>query len=328
MDSNPYIGYSTLATGPRFIGRHEPRRELRSMVASGVSSRAIVGLPRVGKSSLAKWVFNEASVMEGVSAVWLDVGTVATDQSLMEALREELTSGGQLEGLDEYGTLKAMLRANRRRGQRVVVVFDEFDAVRQTKEPTLSVRRLRELVIDPQLYGLTVLLVCRRDLETIEERIPDLSNLANACPTIRLREFSAEELAESVARGFVDGLPDESLQLIRTVTGCYPILVEQALMLLWDGNGIEEVGAQIEASAHDLVRQFHGLLLETEVWDELVSVARSGTCTFGPERERLLAYGVVSERGDGAYHVPFESLASSASHGDSPSRSAWVTDAT
>lgn len=328
-ERNPYAEFSTLAVGERFVGRSDERRDLLNVVA-GRASRAIVGLPRVGKSSLARTALEEARQIPGVDVLWIDVGTIDPTTSLISALAEELddpATYGSAHAADHHARLKSILRERRRRGRRVVAVLDEFDAIRTTSNATLTVRRLRELVIDPSTYGLTLIFVCRRRLETIEERIPDLSNLANACPTIRLRSFSDDELAEMIARGFPQGITLEDRVRLATVTGRYPILAEQALMLLCEGAPVDTLDQAMRPATAQLLTQLEEFLGDAGLWDSLLEVARTSLCPYGSELDQLLDYGVITELESGAYRVPFSALKLSALQQASQTRAAWVTDA-
>ena len=293
---NPYAEYATLASGDRFIGRHPEVALLADVVAGGKASRAIVGLPRVGKTSLARSVWQAASPLDKVDTLWIDVSSISPERTLVDALQRELAvlDGGEfVSGELAYERLKEMLAARRRNGRRVVLIFDEFDSVRHTADAPLSVRRLRELLIDPARHVITAVLVCRRELETIEDQILDLSNLANACPTISLKPFTESELHELAARGYPDGLSGTTFALLRECTGGYPVLAEEALMHLYGGAPQDSLPSLLRLPSDQVMSQVRELLISAGLWPTLVSITNSTDNIFSLERERLLAYGVV-----------------------------------
>src|SRR4051794_40764346 len=74
LGSDPFSGFGTIATGRRFVGRVDERNRLRERVASGGGSAALVGVARMGKSSLAAEVTRELGG-DGRNVLWFDLST-------------------------------------------------------------------------------------------------------------------------------------------------------------------------------------------------------------------------------------------------------------
>src|SRR5215469_4025649 len=82
---NPYVRYGTIASGERFVGREADRAALRRRLYEARSSAALIGLTRMGKSSLAKEMLKEAP--DGTRTCEVSFGAV---DSGAEVLREVL----------------------------------------------------------------------------------------------------------------------------------------------------------------------------------------------------------------------------------------------
>ena len=57
--ANPFVGYGTVASGGRFVGREAEIAALRRRLYEARSSAALIGLTRMGKSSLANKIISE-----------------------------------------------------------------------------------------------------------------------------------------------------------------------------------------------------------------------------------------------------------------------------
>jgi len=81
--TNPFVRYGTIASDERFVGREPERASLRRRLYEARSSAALIGLTRIGKSSLANEILNEAP--EGTRTGWVSLAGV---RSGAEALQE------------------------------------------------------------------------------------------------------------------------------------------------------------------------------------------------------------------------------------------------
>jgi hypothetical protein len=72
--ANPFVGYGTVASGGRFVGREAEIAALRSRLYEARSSAALIGLTRMGKSSLANKIISEPPDPRTASG-WVNIAT-------------------------------------------------------------------------------------------------------------------------------------------------------------------------------------------------------------------------------------------------------------
>ena len=84
--TNPFVGYGTIASDDRFVGRDVERGALRRRLYEARSSAALIGLTRMGKSSLANQILREVPD-ETTLTGWVNIATV---RSGAEVLRDIL----------------------------------------------------------------------------------------------------------------------------------------------------------------------------------------------------------------------------------------------
>ncbi|MCZ2857744.1 ATP-binding protein [Blastococcus sp. VKM Ac-2987] len=303
---NPYAGYGTVVTGERFVGRENTLGLLHRTVGAGYSSRALVGEPRIGKSSIARLFLDQLSGDRKINASWVDLSSVETNLTLFDAIYDALVETVHLPSLRQAGSsavpftgTKELLRSSTADGRRHVMVIDEFDAVRGMESSNLSVRRLRELISRPSDFGLTVLLCCRRRLSSIEKQIPNLSDLVGVCQAIYVKPFTPAELTEMVARRWKEGLPKAEADSLDEIAGGHPFLSEAFLFELAEGCHYEEA---IERSRDTLNSYFKKLLVLLEE-DDLLQAARDvavdGHSVPSTELDALIDYGLINRKTSG-----------------------------
>ena len=172
--ANPFVRYGTIASGERFVGREPERASLRRRLYEARSSAALIGLTRMGKSSLANEILKEAP--EGTLTGWVSLAGV---RSGAEALQDILAicppetvlsttfttgadNGAQEVAIhDLYRRIRdALLRLGRSGGQ-LVVVLDEFDKIKYFPDARQFLNLLRELVYYPDRVPMAALAVAR-----------------------------------------------------------------------------------------------------------------------------------------------------------------------
>ena len=257
--SNPFADYGTTVTGARFIGRERELRVISSRVfgAGGFGSIAVVGLPRIGKSSLVSEAIRRAAASEvgrRSAVVRASVGVFDSVDGLFRHLIEELRDAVHDRGLGDqrfedrvaealagppidFGAVRRVFHALRRADIRPVVVLDEFDAGRRVFESAPQCFHwLRELCSNPEFKAATVL-VAKRRLQDVARLAGHESNYwANVLATLPLKPFSGDE-----SIGFFSKLESEEIPLteaerreVLTLTGGHPYLLDAFGFRAWE----------------------------------------------------------------------------------------------
>lgn len=304
MSPNPYADYGVVVTRPRLVGRTEEIERISLGIKSGRGSAALVGEPRVGKSSMANAVLEELAKSVDIQTGWIDLGSADPDRGLVAELASEIrgTDANEPAGDDEsrHALLKRTLRSDRREGIWHFVVIDEFDAIRGMRRADLDARRLRELIYRPHDYGLSVLLVSRRRIGLLEQSIPNLSTLDGVCRTYFVKPLTRLGIRQMIARGWPTGIPGEAEVRIWEWLGGHPYLTEAFLCALSEVGDIEDA----EGEVRDLVRKYFDRLSQVLVEDGAVLAAMdiaAGRLPASSDALHVLTqYGVLVQSDEGA----------------------------
>jgi len=217
--SNPYADFGATVTGDRFIGRAAELRTIDSRLfgASGFGSIAIVGLPRVGKTSLVAEAIQRAEPRAaelGTAVIRADVGAFSSVDRLFRSLVEELIGvvrrrrlgnalietrieralAGSVMGFNE---IRTVFKSLRQAGVRPVCVLDEFDAGRRVFEDAPECFHwLRELCSNPEFKAAVVLISKRRLQDVARLAGYDSDYWANVLMSLPLKPFSDGEAVD------------------------------------------------------------------------------------------------------------------------------------
>ena len=81
--ANPFVGYGTIASAERFVGRDLERGALRRRLYEARSSAALIGLTRMGKSSLANQILRETPDEKTLTG-WINIATVRSGAEVLQ----------------------------------------------------------------------------------------------------------------------------------------------------------------------------------------------------------------------------------------------------
>ena len=257
--SNPYADFGGTVTEARFIGREAELRTIGSRVfgTGGFGSIAVVGLPRIGKSSLVSEAIRRAesrSVELRTVVVRANVGEFSSVGELFRRLVEDLAEGiddGRL-GNDEinqrmakalaqrdidFSVVRAVFRSLRRADVRPVCVLDEFDAGRRLfKETPQCFHWLRELCSSPEFKAALVIVAKRRLQEVARLAGHESDYWANVLMTLALKPFFDPDVAKFFATLEREGVSLETAEQdeVLALCGGNPYLLDGFAFHAWE----------------------------------------------------------------------------------------------
>jgi len=247
---NPFSGYGAIVCGKDFIGRAAAIQTIteRIIEAKEPGCIAIIGLPRIGKSSLAWHTLIDSRdklLQQQKLAIWINMGVFRTpeeffrhiiistldtldDASILtetiKALAEQALFPG-LAWIDFQDHLQRFIKGIRRLGWRLIFIIDEFDAARSVfRDNLFAYQYLRELHNNPN-NRICYVTTSRRTIPEIEFSA-DISNLNGIFHPLYLGMFSDHEFTEHFAKLQELGimLDEKSLHQIKLLTGLHPYL--------------------------------------------------------------------------------------------------------
>lgn len=216
---NPFADASGIVTGSRFVGREEAIREIHSKVLGELYGNiAIIGLPRIGKSSLA-WnalvplkdkLLKEKHVLSYLS---ISSGENSIDffKSLPFAVLEEIEYEKDLSDIfdrleniyntilncqenrfDFFNHIKKFFKFCKRSGLRITFILDEFD-YSESIFTVADFQFLRELSTLPDTKTCLVT-ISRRTIQELEPENGAISNFYGVFSELRLQLFNDMDL--------------------------------------------------------------------------------------------------------------------------------------
>ena len=214
---NPFSDYGGVITGDRFVGRKSELNQIQKRILGETfGNLAIMGLPRIGKSSLA-WnsiiANKEILIKKKILPIWLPLGEFS---SLIEFLDEVLsivcdiikTSDAEKSilfndlrnsflaaesNLEKRRFVKKFLRNLNANGFRLIVLIDEFD----NAEAIFSLQDfqfLREISYNLETK-IAIVTVSRKTIQELEPDNGSLSNFYQIFDELRLKLFSDEDIS-------------------------------------------------------------------------------------------------------------------------------------
>jgi hypothetical protein len=315
--ANPFIGYGTLVSGERFIGRDQEEETLRRRLFEARSSAALIGVTRMGKSSLANQIRREAPD-ERTSTGWINIATARSGAEVLgdilamcpsEApLRATFTTAGSAPAAgdahdarevaihDLYRMIRTALLRLGRSGGHLVVILDEFDSVKNFPDARDFLNLLRELVYYPDQIPMAVLAVARRPIDRIEVEAADISTFAGVCDSIYLRPMDYEQVKAMAARSahLAGDAPDAAWKY----AAGHPFLSEVAFCRMLE-HGVTDIGRIIQSDLSSYYKKLEDFLRKEGLWEPLLKLASGRGVQVDVEQGALVRrYGLIDDNGE------------------------------
>ena len=333
--NNPFSNCRNPVYGERFVGRHEIIRSIKQRVLNpSGGSLAIVGSPRIGKTSLANHVFidpQDSLIEKKFLTFKIDLSTFSNHLELfqklvMETLDTLNDTNSQDEKLESIGEdlltqnapeiviqhqVYRFFKGIKRAGWSVVAVIDEFDQARQIFKDGIGFEALRTLAYEPK-YGVNLVTTSRRPLHIITEQCnKDVSNFDNIFQTKYLQCFSFDELTELLNKLERIGLKvnPELVDFVWDNTGGHPYLASvlaSDLAQSWLNNHQYNLDDALTNSRDEFLKHYDKsikLLKEDGNLDQMLLQT-----IFGPVTEKTISkagglekYGLIKQHKNGCY---------------------------
>jgi AAA ATPase domain len=308
--SNPFVRYGTIASDERFIGRDVERASLRRRLYEASSSAALIGLTRIGKSSLANEILKEAP--ERTWTGWVSLAEVRSGAEALKdilaicppetALSATFTSGSSENGFrdipihDLYRSIRDALLRLGESGGHLVVVLDEFDKIKYFPDAREFLNLLRELVYYPDRIPMAALAVARSPIDRIEVEAADVSTFAGVCDSVYLGPMDYEQIRHMAARA--GELAFDAPDVAWKYAAGHPFLSEVAFCRMLE-LGMTDIGRVIQPDLTSYYKKLEDFMRREGLWEPLVKLASGMGVAVGVEQSALVRrYGLIDENGE------------------------------
>lgn len=331
MEDNFFAGYGKTVYGSNFIGRETEIKKIQQRLFSKeFGNLSIVGLPKIGKSSLAyhSLLFQKESLWSENRFLveWISLKSYKSSKELYHKLtlsikdkisKVEPSNGALLSILEEnYQYIKnsetsfvelehyllSFFSEIVSNNIRVLVILDEFDYVKEILGE-VDYQMLRTLSYEPD-HQIAFITTSRRSIFDIERYSGQGSNFFGTFENLRLGDFSNSEAIELFAKANIED--NKLIDKIRYYTGNHPYLISMVLYKYIESGG--EIDIVLDNVKSDILQYFddvYKVLDKDELAEKLIRIY-SGIYegVSKTEEEYIMNYGlfVKDERG---YNKPF-----------------------
>ena len=249
---NPFSDYGTIVKGNRFVGRKKEIEAIRNRVlGQNFGNIAIMGLPRIGKTSL---VWNALmSIKDNLSASGnfvslIYVGKITSSNDFFKQLVYQTIEDIELiedsEMLNKLKSIQQNIKLHEndkfeftnlickfykilKRGQyRATYILDEFDSVKNIFS-VADFQTLRQLSSQPETQ-ICLITVSRRTIQEIEPENGAISNFYGIFSDLRLGVFSKKDINEywNMVTSCGIEVTDEFMNSLQYLVGGHPFLMD------------------------------------------------------------------------------------------------------
>lgn len=234
-------------SGESFIGRKELIEQLKKkyLTEEGKECKALIGLTRTGKTSLAYKIFEH--IPDNTLYIYEDLGEWTTYEELWKDICQNIKSElldknieyskqldeklscfleDNLEWNSQNSTIKRIFSLLEKQNIKTILVLDEFDNASKIFEGTHHFELFRMLFSSGN-YNISSLIISRRNLHTIEGKTYLSSTFNGIFDPIYLKGFDDNEIEEyySVFQSNEINLSEEQKKQIEYYAGRSPYLL-------------------------------------------------------------------------------------------------------
>jgi hypothetical protein len=335
--TNPFANYGTIVKGSRFIGRRENMSIIENRVINPPEpgNIAIVGEPRIGKSSLVyKAIMERKDELhrKHILPCWFNLGTLAHAQEFFHLLVakvydevidlewncspvERAATHALAKDLQWSESLSRVMRFFEKINQagiRVIAIIDEFDHARHLfKDDIKAFQGLRELSYQPSCR-ITYITTSRRPLIDIEHYTGSISNLNGIFYHHVISNFDRDEQGEFLQKLSALGIQLDSAQKehFDYYCGGHPFLMDMLGFQVFE-DWCTIAAIDIDGSAHKVEHSF------IDHYDRMIELRQEDgnlhkllQVLFGPvvdvkktDVDFFLRHGLIVSTPAGVYHA-------------------------
>jgi len=333
IKKNPFSDYGGIVTDKRFIGRRKEIDKIENRLL-GVSygNIAIIGLPRIGKSSLV-WntIFEKKNHLskEKIISVWIPFGEFSSIYEAFDEILFHISEELEQSDLNEYilkiiskiqnsssnvvkrRYIKKIFKFVKSKGFRVIIALDEFDNAKNILS-LQDFQFLRELSYNVETK-IGLITISRKTLQDLEPDNGALSNFYQIFTELRLTLFSNDDMDKYWERieGFGIEISANYKKTTKHFCGSHPYLLDVLNHEVF--NQISQSNINLEASLSSIIDD-----LRLKIYNEYEAILRLMSfeglddklmqIIVGPvyninqrDVEKLLKYGIIKLSKDKNY---------------------------
>jgi hypothetical protein len=315
--NNPYEGRGKPVFGERLVGRDALLAKIHKNV-SAQNNCSIIGLPRMGKTSIAQEVLQRIPSSEKIITAQISLDAASSPAQVFtrlmtelgaESIAPEIRSDHDLAYEEFIGFARKLTRA----GKAGFIVIDEVDAVlrKSFAQANLFLSRLREIANRQSAYGQTFIFISRRSLNRIQDAV-ESSTLAGICKIEHVGPLHKDAITKLAQRVCLANktITEDAISELWNLSGGHPFLAE---ILMYETVEMSEsqispqtLTRALESTAVDLITEYMKLvelLKEDDLFDPLceLTVGPWWRNVNGIAIPMLKQYGALTELNDGKY---------------------------
>lgn len=334
MLKNPFGDYGGVVSGERFIGRNNEIDIIQNrLLGCNYGNIAIMGLPRIGKSSLA-WnsIMTEKDelIKKKFLPVWISFGEYSSlndvfEEVILELVEMFVNSPELADHLtpifkrineasnqtEKRRFIKKMLKFLKSNDFRLILVFDEFDNAQNILD-LHDFQFLREASNNPDTK-LALLTITRKTIQELEPDNGALSNFYQIFTDLRLKLFNEKDQDDYWNRVKHNGIEvsQKYISLTKHYCGSHPYLLDAFNHEVF--NKISQTETNLEKISELVIKELNLKMLNE--YESIIKLMRDEglermlmQMIVGPvyditqrEVEKLLKYDIVSLNAIGKY---------------------------
>jgi len=328
--TNPFADKGRIITGKNFISRFEGLKTVANTVTDlpMPNNLAIIGYPRIGKSSLAMQAIiqkKECLLEENKFAIWIDFSSFSSRDAFFKYLVRysfdnlkraskidaeiKAKASEVLEKVKPWDDMKydieLYFETVRSKGYYTIFVLDEFDEARNKfKNNTEAFRELRDLGYNAAKYGIAFVTTSRRSIKDIELQSNTGSSFYNIFGNKYLAMYNKKELVEyyRLYENIGIKLDDFTKQRIEYYCGGHPYLLALLGFEIVDffkeclKIDIDLIFKKIQLQFLDYYEQLILLLREDKTFTNFLQILFGPKIDIRPtDIDELLIYGLIKK---------------------------------